>query len=173
MDIEAIRRVRRAAPRRPAKERERPGVLTAASGAFMFVLVAGGGWLSVEAVGLKLSPPAPTAAYEGAVTEILDGDTFYLTSAPARIHLWGLDAPEAETQGGAEATRALAAIALGKRLSCDQVNRGAGRRIIARCRLPSGEDVAALMIKRGAAREYLVSSKGYYALRGIRRRQDG
>lgn len=104
---------------------------------------------------------------EGTVVRIVDGDTFYLSGVETRIRLWGVDAPERGAPGGAEATRALAEIAAGRRVVCKHVDTDRYGRIVGQCFLASGEDVAALMIARGAAREYLRYSGGYYSLHGV------
>ncbi|WP_407640862.1 thermonuclease family protein [Amphiplicatus metriothermophilus] len=104
---------------------------------------------------------------EGTVVRIVDGDTFYLSGVDARIRLWGVDAPERGAPGGAEATRALAEIAADRRISCKHVDTDRYGRIVGQCFLPSGEDVAALMIGRGAAREHFRYSSGYYSVHSL------
>jgi len=108
-----------------------------------------------------------TQRIEGAATRIVDGDTLYLSGIETRIRLWGLDAPERGAPGGAEATRVLREIAQGKRLSCKQVDIDRYGRIVGQCFLPGGEDVAALMIQRGAAQEYFRYSGGYYSVKSL------
>ena len=104
---------------------------------------------------------------EGTVVRIVDGDTFYLSGVDTRIRLWGVDAPERSASGGAEATRALAELTAGRRIVCKHVDTDRYGRIVGQCFLPSGEDVAALMIARGAAREYFRYSGGYYSVHGF------
>lgn len=147
--------------------RRRGGVGAPAAG-FFFVALVAGGWFFLASGGMTAEPPARGATYEGKVTRIVDGDTFYLSSAPMRVRVWGLDAPETGTPGGAAATKALADIALGKRLSCERMNTDRYERLVARCVLRSGEDIAALMIESGTAREYLAFSMGYYARHGVK-----
>ncbi|MFQ5564545.1 MAG: thermonuclease family protein [Parvularculaceae bacterium] len=144
--------------------------LGAPAAGFVFAALGAGGWFFLASGGMTAEPPAPAATYEGSVTRIVDGDTFYLSSAKMRVRVWGLDAPETGTPGGAEATKALAEIAFGKRLTCEKMNTDRYERIVARCTLPSGEDIAALMIESGTAREYRAFSKGYYARHGVKPR---
>ena len=106
---------------------------------------------------------APAPHYEGQVTRVVDGDTFYLDSVETRIRIWGLDAPERGERGGNAATRALREIAHGRRLDCKQVDIDRYGRIVGQCFLPDGRDVAALMIESGTAQEYLRYSGGYYS----------
>lgn len=105
------------------------------------------------------------AIIDGVVTRVVDGDTFHMTGAQKPIRVWGLDAPEASGAGGPEATVALARLASGKRLSCQTMDVDRYERIVGRCTLANGDDIAALMIESGTATEYLRYSKGYYGRR--------
>lgn len=107
--------------------------------------------------------------FSGRVTGIVDGDTFYVEGAPARIRIWGLDAPERDEEGYSEATDALRRFSYGRLVSCKTIDHDRYGRIVARCYLPSGEDVAALMIESGTATEYEYFSKGYYRSDGLKR----
>ncbi len=103
--------------------------------------------------------------YEGTVTRVIDGDTFYLNSVETRIRLWGLDAPERSEKGGNAATRALREIAHGQRVTCKEIDIDRYDRIVGQCFLNDGRDVTALMIESGKAREYVRYSGGYYSSR--------
>lgn len=113
------------------------------------------------------APHAFAAAhqYEGVVTRVVDGDTLYLDGVETRIRLWGLDAPERGQPGGNAAKRALREIAHGERLRCKEVDIDRYGRIVGKCFLADGGDVAALMIESGKAREYVRYSGGYYSTR--------
>src|SRR5690606_12441407 len=103
------------------------------------------------------------ADFAGAVSRIVDGDTFYVEGVDTRIRIWGLDAPEANAPGGARATRTLSRLALGKNVVCERMDIDRYQRIVGRCRLENGADIAALMIESGAATEYVRYSGGYYS----------
>lgn len=92
---------------------------------------------------------------------ITDGDTF--RSGDLRIRLWGIDAPELKDHGGPEARQALADLTVGQPLVCDVVNVGKYGRMIAKCRLPGGADLACEMVKAGHAIDWPKYSGGAYA----------
>jgi endonuclease YncB( thermonuclease family) len=110
-------------------------------------------------------PPAEDAApasMTGVAGKIIDGDTFYLEGVETRLRLWGVDAPEKNAPGAAEATEALTALIAGKPLTCEEMDRDRYARIVARCTLEDGRDVARIMIDIGAASEMVRYSGGYY-----------
>jgi endonuclease YncB( thermonuclease family) len=108
-------------------------------------------------------PPPIVREFQGTVSKIVDGDTFYVAGEKIRIRLWGLDAPEMDDPGGAAAKRALSKIAEGAIARCAEVDRDRFQRIVARCFTADGADITALMIRSGTAKEYLRFTKGYYA----------
>ena len=99
---------------------------------------------------------------EARVSKIQDGDTFTLSGESRRIRVWGLDAPEWNHRGGSAATATLRGLISGKRLRCAIRDIDRYGRLVAQCFLPDGRDIAAEMIRSGAAREYCRFSKGYY-----------
>lgn len=102
------------------------------------------------------------AAFVGRVSKVLDGDTFTLRGESRRIRIWGLDAPERNEAGGSFATATLRALISGERLQCVVLDVDRYGRLVAQCLLPSGHDIAAEMIRAGAAREFCRYSSGYY-----------
>ncbi|MDP2082012.1 MAG: thermonuclease family protein [Hoeflea sp.] len=96
------------------------------------------------------------------VSKVLDGDTFTLSGGSRRIRVWGLDAPEWNHEGGSTATSTLHSLISGKRLSCVVLDIDRYGRLVAQCVLPNGRDIAAEMIRSGAATEYCRYSGGYY-----------
>jgi endonuclease YncB( thermonuclease family) len=102
------------------------------------------------------------ATLAGVPAKIVDGDTFYLEGVEARLRLWGVDAPEKNAPGAVEATQALTALIAGKRLDCEKMGRDRYARIVARCTLEDGRDIARVMIDIGAANEMTRYSGGYY-----------
>lgn len=96
------------------------------------------------------------------VSKILDGDTFTLSGQSRRIRVWGLDAPEWNHQGGSAATATLRRLISGKQLRCAILDIDRYGRFVAQCFLPDGRDIAAEMIRSGAATEYCRYSRGFY-----------
>lgn len=99
---------------------------------------------------------------EARVSKILDGDTFTLSGESRRIRVWGLDAPEWNHPGGSAATATLRGLITGKRLRCAVLDMDRYGRLVAQCFLSDGRDIAAEMIRSGAAREYCRYSRDYY-----------
>lgn len=97
------------------------------------------------------------------VVKVVDGDGLYLAGIKPQIRLWGVDAPEYNQHGGAEAKRTLTRLALGKRIRCQKMDQDHYGRIIARCFLPNGQEINRLMIESGHAREYKRFTKGFYS----------
>lgn len=99
---------------------------------------------------------------EARVSKVLDGDTFTLRGESRRIRVWGLDAPEWDQRGGSAATKALHGLISGKTLRCSVVDIDRYGRLVGQCFLPDGRDIAAEMIRSGAASEYCRYSRGFY-----------
>lgn len=110
--------------------------------------------------GLARAEKAPVL--DARVSKVLDGDTFTLRGQSRRIRIWGLDAPEWNHQGGSAATSTLQSLISGERLRCAMVDLDRYGRIVGQCLLPDGRDIAAEMIRSGAATEYCRYSRGYY-----------
>ena len=85
------------------------------------------------------------------MTRVVDGDTFWISSADERIRVWGLDAPEVDMPGGSQATAALTALISGQQLTCRQRDIDRYGRIVGQCFLPDGRDITAVMIESGTA----------------------
>lgn len=100
--------------------------------------------------------------FSGIARYIVDGDTLYLNGVDPAIRVWGLDAPERDQEGFQAARDALTRMAEGKRLRCVEIDRDRHGRIVARCYLKDGRDIAAMMIATGTAKEFCRYSKGYY-----------
>ena len=100
---------------------------------------------------------------------VIDGDTLDLGGARIRLH--GIDAPESaqrcRAQGrfwacGREATRALARLIRGKRVTCGERDRDRYGRIVAVC-TAAGQDLNAWMAAGGWALAYRQYSRAYVA----------
>ena len=99
---------------------------------------------------------------EARVSKVVDGDTFSQSGESRRIRVWGLDAPEWNHQEGSTATSTLRSLISGKHLRCAVLDVDRYGRLVAQCLLPNGRDIAAEMIRSGAATEYCRYSGGYY-----------
>jgi endonuclease YncB( thermonuclease family) len=99
---------------------------------------------------------------EARVSKVLDGDTFTLSGESRRIRVWGLDAPEWDQSGGSTATATLSSLISGETLICNVLDIDRYGRLVGQCFLPDGRDIAAEMIRSGAATEYCRYSSGYY-----------
>jgi micrococcal nuclease len=103
-----------------------------------------------------------SATIEAKVSKVLDGDTFTLRGESRRIRVWGLDAPEWDQRGGSNATATLRSLISGETLRCSVLDIDRYGRLVGQCLLPNGRDIAAEMIRSGAAREFCRYSHGYY-----------
>ena len=121
----------------------------------------GYGNLTGSAGGASSSPRAPDT-FAGRVTRVVDGDTFWISSADERIRVWGLDAPEIDDPGGSRATAELTSLIDGQELTCRQRDIDRYGRIVGQCFLPNGRDITAAMIASGTAQEFCRYSGNHY-----------
>ena len=108
-----------------------------------------------------VSAPASAVELNGVVVRVIDGDTIEL--AGRRIRIWGIDAPELPSEPGVAAKGYLQYLMLGQEVHCEGRLLDRYRRLVAVCFLPSGEDIARLMVRAGHAVDWLRYSGGYYA----------
>jgi len=115
-------------------------------------------------VGLFLRGITPKEIGElnGRVRHVVDGDSLFLTSTKKPIRLWGVDAPEKDEAGYAQATKTLTRLALNKAVQCVRIDTDHYERIVARCYLRDGREINRLMIESKTASEYLYYTLGYY-----------
>ena len=100
---------------------------------------------------------------------IVDGDGIAIAGQPYRI--CGVNAAEMDTAEGRAAKAVMADIVRGKRVECRPVGAGtpcdgrskprSGKRIVAQC-FADGQDIAAELVRRGAAQDWPRFSGGYY-----------
>lgn len=126
---------------------------------------------------LLLASPAaacPKGQIEATVTHVTDGDTITLgdglrirlagIAAPEHDHKarpdpdvagriwWPMTSPRGDHWGGPEATAAMRALVLGKKLHCNLTGEATYNRCVGTCELKDGRDISELMIESGFAR---------------------
>lgn len=90
---------------------------------------------------------------------VIDGDTIRVDELKVRI--WGLDAPEMDTQEGIKAKEALLQLAEGKKVRCEPNGDISYDRVVAKC-FVGDQDIAEWMIESGHAKPYCKFSGEYY-----------
>jgi micrococcal nuclease len=126
--------------------------------AFLLMIVA----TTTAFIGAPHAQAQQSNVLEARVSKVLDGDTFTLRGESRRIRVWGLDAPEWDQRGGSAATETLHSLISGNTLRCSVVDIDRYGRLVGQCFLPDGRDIAAEMIRSGAASEYCRYSRGFY-----------
>ena len=95
------------------------------------------------------------------VSYVVDGDTF-VTTNDETVRVWGIDAPEEDQPFYQTATITLESLIEDSFLACNFITKGKYRRDIMRCYNADGQDIGALMIQKGMAKDYNSVSGGYY-----------
>ena len=108
-----------------------------------------------------MTPALAIAAFICAHPGVVDGDTFRCAGG-VRVRVWGIQAPERYEPAGPASTRAMSRLIAGQALTCQPRGRSY-ERIVARCILPDGRDVAAEMVRQGQAVDWPRYSHGFYA----------
>tara|TARA_R110000787_G_scaffold286428_1_gene404883 strand:+ start:29664 stop:30143 length:480 start_codon:yes stop_codon:yes gene_type:complete len=106
------------------------------------------------------SSPLPIAATTGVPTSIHDGDTFRF--GKLRVRVWGIDAPELETQFGPAARAQLVQLVADRRVTCRDTGKRNHDRVVAQCWNWQGIDLAAAMTRTGWAVNWSTFSHGRY-----------
>ena len=106
------------------------------------------------------STPLPIAATTGVPTSIHDGATFRF--GKLRVRVWGIDAPELETQFGPAARAQLVQLVADRRVTCRDTGKRNHDRIVAQCWNWQGTDLAAAMARTGWAVNWSTFSHGRY-----------
>jgi endonuclease YncB( thermonuclease family) len=118
-----------------------------------------------------LAQPAQAADAITGKARIIDGDTIEVSGN--RIRLEGIDAPERGQRCqdrlgqpydcGATAVRTLVDLTKGQEVRCEPVGQDRYRRTLAICRLPSGLDLNAELVRQGRAVAFRRYSESYVA----------
>jgi len=124
------------------------------------------GWLEIAII-LIAGCAGPVWAWEGKVTRITDGDSFWVRPAdggqPVKLRIDGIDAPEVCQAGGQAARKALAARLMGRTVLVHTRWQDDYGRALASVSM-DGEDVGAWMVSQGHAWAYGQGSGAYPAL---------
>ncbi len=105
-------------------------------------------------------PMLPAAAGElSGRPYVIDGDTVAIDRV--HVRLWGIDAPELATEAGQAARRFLVHWLGNRAIRCSPKARDRHGRTVAQC-FAGGEDLAAVMVRAGHARDWAKFSRGYY-----------
>ncbi len=91
---------------------------------------------------------------------VIDGDTIVISST--KIRLAGIDAPELEHPWGKKAKFAMISLCKGKVITAEIREEVSYDRIVAKCLLPDGTDIAAELVKQGLALDWPKFSGGEY-----------
>jgi micrococcal nuclease len=118
------------------------------------VMLALGGAVPAAAQKKPSAPPKPEPL-TGTVSRVVDGDTLWLKTEgdgepPVVVRLEGVDAPESCQVGGAEATAALNALALGRNVTVRVAARDEHGRIIGKV-FDGAKDLGDRMVRDGMA----------------------
>ena len=111
---------------------------------------------------------ADVATISGPV-RVIDGDTIVLTNTNTHIRLAGIDSPEIVHPGydhdddfGPEAKLEMQSIVGDAIVTCSLDGERSHERFVGVCRLPSGEDIGALIVSHGLALDCAHFSGGRY-----------
>jgi endonuclease YncB( thermonuclease family) len=96
----------------------------------------------------------------GVPSRVHDGDT--LTINKQSIRLFGIDAPELKEPYGFLSRNYLRALTKGVEISCKLTGKTTYKRVVARCFLPSGQEINQLMVEGGMALDCFGYSRGIY-----------
>lgn len=91
---------------------------------------------------------------------VIDGDTIVISGTKIRVA--GIDAPELDHPWGKKSKFALMAMCKGKIVTAVVKEEVSYDRIVAKCYLPDGTDVAAELVKQGLALDWPKFSGGEY-----------
>ena len=91
---------------------------------------------------------------------VVDGDTIIIDKVSIRIA--GIDAPEMDQPYGIKSKYAMMAICKGRTITAEVMPETSYDRVVAKCLLPDGTDIAALLVAQGLALDWAKFSGGVY-----------
>ena len=106
------------------------------------------------------TPSFPQNWIEGRVTHVRDIDTIEVNGLAVRFD--GIDGPELQSPVGRAGERWLRDLVLRKPVTCSLTGVRTHDRWVGTCYLPTGEDIGALAISQGFARDCPRYSRGKY-----------
>lgn len=116
--------------------------------------------LLVGVLGAVFAPPKPRGeVFEGRVTWVSDGDTFKIEGHNWPIRLWGVDAPERDTEKGQIARDYVSAKIKGRVVSCEKVVVDKYKRTVAKC-FVDGASLAKDLLNKGHGVEMCSFTRG-------------
>ncbi len=92
---------------------------------------------------------------------VTDGDT--ITIQKTQVRLFGIDAPELDHPYGKKAKWAMVRLCKGQRIRAEVTAEDDYGRTVAKCFLPDGRDLSALMVEQGLAIDWPKYSEGRYS----------
>lgn len=134
-------------------------------------------WFGTTGIFPKAPPPATAGAMSGAIAgraTVVDGDTLAISGQPARVRLYGIDAPE-KAQACRDASGRLypcgnhATAHLGRLIgrdgtvTCRVRNMDVYQRVVAECETVAGVSLNREMVRAGWAIDFIRYSSGKYA----------
>ena len=113
---------------------------------------------------LCLASVAAAATFSGKVVGITDGDTItvLVNRAPVKVRLYGIDCPESHQAYGTQAKKATSALAFGKVVFVEAIDRDRYGRTVGVVTLPGKVNLNQELVKQGMAwwyRQYAPSSR--------------
>ena len=120
-------------------------------------------WLAVLLVLTLIAGPSPFAAANDITgpVRVIDGDT--LVVGEQRVRIEGLHAPELRDAFGPEARDFVVDLIAQDAVRCVGNGRRSYNRVVARCFLSDGRDIAAALVAAGLGRDCARFSGGRYA----------
>jgi endonuclease YncB( thermonuclease family) len=109
----------------------------------------------------KVAPPLAHERILRGKCYVIDGDTIVI--AKQRIRLEGIDAPELDHPWGQASKWAAVRLCKGQEITARITGKLSYDRLVARCFLPDGRDIAAELVKDGLAIDWPKYSGGAYA----------
>ncbi|WP_420861938.1 thermonuclease family protein [Algirhabdus cladophorae] len=102
----------------------------------------------------------PTGSTIKGKCHVIDGDTIFISGT--RIRLAGIDAPELDQPYGQKAKYEVIKMCKGQVITAKVQHGMSYDRVVAKCYLPNGIDISALLVQRGLALDWAKFSGGIY-----------